>query len=80
MPLRRITFMQLVQDAALRRRASKPRLPRTKVRDGDAHDCLKQPAGGVQHAEEILPSPLTMPLTAKPLWQSSGRVDQKPEI
>jgi hypothetical protein len=33
--------------------------------DGDAHDCRKQPANGVHHAEEILPSPLT----AKPLWQ-----------
>jgi hypothetical protein len=51
--------------AALRRRASKPRLSCTKVRDGDAHDCRKQPADGVHHAEEILPSPLT----AKPLWQ-----------
>ena len=51
--------------AALCRRASKPRLPCTKVRDGDAHDCRKQPADGVHHAEEILPSPLT----AKPLWQ-----------
>ena len=28
--------------AALRRRASKPRLPRTKVSVGDAHDCRKQ--------------------------------------
>jgi hypothetical protein len=51
--------------AALRRRASKPRLSRTKVRDGDAHDCRKQPVDGVHHAEEKSPSPLT----AKPLWQ-----------
>ena len=62
------TRLKLVLEAllaALRRRASKPRLPCTKVRDGDAHDCRKQPTDGVHHAEEILPSPLT----AKPLWQ-----------
>ena len=51
--------------AALRRRASKPRLSCTKVRDGDAHDCRKQPADGVHHAEEVS----TVLLTAKPLWQ-----------
>ena len=51
--------------AALRRRVSKPRLPCTKVRVGDAHDCRKQLADDVHHAEEKSPSPLT----AKPLWQ-----------
>jgi hypothetical protein len=51
--------------AALRQRVSKPRLPCTNVRDGDDHDCRKQPADGVHHAEEKSPSPLT----AKPLWQ-----------
>ena len=42
-----------------------PACQQTKVCVGDAHDCRKQPADGVHHAEEILPSPLT----AKPLWQ-----------
>ena len=40
-------------------------LPCTKVRVGDAHDCRKQLADDVHHAEEKSPSPLT----AKPLWQ-----------
>ena len=43
----------------------KPRLPCNKVRDVDAHDCRKQLADDVHHAEEKSPSPLT----AKPLWQ-----------
>jgi hypothetical protein len=63
------TRLKLVLEAllaALRRRASKPRLPCTKVRDGDAHDCRKQPADGVHHAEEILPSPLTAKLRPSP--------------
>ena len=51
--------------AALRRRVSKSRLPCTNVRVDDAHDCRKQLADGVHHAEEKSPSPLT----AKPLWQ-----------